>query len=46
MSINISTYTTLNTYAVLASDGITSTLTGTTTIANGNYGTLPQELEE
>ena len=41
MSINISTYTTLNTYAVLANDGITSTLTGITTITNGSYGTPP-----
>ena len=39
MSINISDYTTLNTYAVLAHSGITSV--GTTNIDNGNYGSWP-----
>jgi hypothetical protein len=37
MSTNISTYSVLNTYAVLASSGITTV--NVTTITNGIYGT-------
>lgn len=41
MSVNIADYPTLNTYAVLASSGITSA-TGTT-VSNGFYGSSPTE---